>query len=184
VNVSPAELECEDFSRRIVDVLRSENVTPSRFEIEISETCVIDDSDVVHRNLQELSAIGVRIALGAFGTGQSALRSLTSLPLDTLKLDECLTRQIGSGTASERLAANVVRMALDLGLWPVAEAVMTDEQVAFFEAIGCVEMQGYRLSPPLTLQELGKLLAFSRFSTGTAARASETRDGPATRRGQ
>jgi diguanylate cyclase (GGDEF)-like protein len=184
VNVSPAELECEDFSRRVVDVLKSENVTPSRFEVEITETAVIDDSDVVHHNLQELSAIGVRIALGDFGTGQSALKSLTALPLDTLKLDECLTRQVGSGTTAERLTANVVRMALDLGLWPVAEAVMTDEQVAFFEAIGCVEMQGYRLSPPLTIQELGKLLTFSRFSTDTAARVSEARDGPSTPSGR
>jgi diguanylate cyclase (GGDEF)-like protein len=180
VNVSPAELECEDFARRVIDVLRSEDVTPSRFEIEITEAALLDDSDVVHRNLQELSAVGVRIALDDFGTGQSALRNLTSLPLHTLKLDECLTHQVGSGTTSERLAAHVVRMALEIGLWPVAEAVTTDEQVAFFEAVGCVEMQGFRMSPPLTIQELGKLLTFSRFSTGAPAPASEARDGPST----
>jgi len=164
VNLCGAELEDPDLFRIVADSLRSADLAPDRLELDVTESALAADSELIDQNLHELAAMGVRIALDDFGAGRSGLKQLVSHPLNSVKLTGDLTEQIGRSPRAERLTANVVRMVLELGLTPVAESVTCDAQVEFYRAHGCVEMQGYRFSPPLSYGQLDKLLAFSRFA--------------------
>lgn len=163
VNLCPAELEHPDLPQLVADSLRGAGLAADRLELDVTEAALAADSEPVDCNLHELTAMGVRIALDDFGSGPSALRHLLSHPLRSVKLTDWLTEQIGHSPRAERITANLVRMLLELGLTPVAECVTSDAQVEFYRAHGCVEMQGHRFSPPLSRDELGRLLAFARF---------------------
>jgi diguanylate cyclase (GGDEF)-like protein len=170
VNLCLAELEDPNLAQAVADSLRGAGLAAERLELDVTESALAADSEVVDQNLHELAAMGVRIALDDFGAGQSALKHLVSHPLNAVKLAGELTEQIGRSPRAERITANVVRMLLELELTPVAESVSSDAQLDFYRAHGCVEMQGRRFSPPLSRAELARLLAFSRF---TAAEARE-----------
>jgi EAL domain-containing protein (putative c-di-GMP-specific phosphodiesterase class I) len=142
----------------VAGYLRSHAVQPSSLVAEITETVVMTDPDRTHRVVQDLSELGIRIAIDDFGTGYSSLSRLTSLPVDVLKLDRPFIAGVPDDPQARKMAIAVIRLALSLGMEPLAEGVETEEQRRFLAEQGCSLAQGFLWSPPVSPEELVRWL--------------------------
>ena len=146
VNVSPLQFEQDDVFTAIVDALKSAGLSPELLDLEITEVLLLKDDPSIGQALEELRRMGVRIVLDGFGSGYSALAVLMSQPIDVLKLDRRLIETVAPDGDGSRLLANVIRIAKDLSLVPIAEGVSHADQAEFLAANGCHEMQGFFFS--------------------------------------
>jgi len=133
-------------------VLEETGVAPQRLWLELTESSLLEPH--LTSALQELRTLGVQLALNDFGTGYSSLTALTSLPIQSVKIDRGFTMKIGEDTPEGRQALKMVRgivvLASAYGLPIVAEGVETPEQAAWLLKVGCAYFQGYlfgRLHP-------------------------------------
>ena len=108
--------------------------------------------------LEQLKALGVRLAIDDFGTGYSSLSYLTRFPIDALKLDQSFVHHIMANANDAIVVRTVIRMAKSLKHRIIAEGVETQEQLAFLQAAGCDEGQGYYFSRPVASHQFAKLL--------------------------
>ena len=112
------------------------------------------------RQLADLKALGVRIAMDDFGTGYSSLSYLWRFPFDKLKIDQSFTRALGGG--DEHLASvieAIVALGRSLGMTITAEGVETEAQADFLRQVGCDQLQGFHLGRPMPLERLpGEIL--------------------------
>ncbi|MFO0687489.1 MAG: EAL domain-containing protein [Myxococcota bacterium] len=153
INVSPIQFQQDDVFSAVVETLKQTGFPPERLDLEITETLLLRDDSQASQVLEELRRIGVRIVLDSFGKGYSPLAVLMSQPIDVLKLDRRLVETVAPDGEGSQLLANVIRMAQDLSLHPVAEGVSHADQAEFLLAHGCFEMQGYLFSGALTADE-------------------------------
>ncbi|BDP44041.1 hypothetical protein DAETH_40100 (plasmid) [Deinococcus aetherius] len=153
VNVSPAQLGQADFPDRVLLALRGAGLPPEALELEITERLAVRNVAVAARQLARLGDRGVRVAVDDFGTGQSALASLSRLPLTSLKVDRGFVRDLDEAGHDPAGAARVVQavagLAHSLGLTVVAEGVEEAWQFGRVHALGCDLVQGYLLARPL-----------------------------------
>ena len=105
VNVSSVQFAESDLERVITDALVRHQIDPHNFEIELTESLILEDNDTTALTLRDLRAIGVRVALDDFGTGYSALTYLNRIPLDTVKMDRGFLRGIEDDEAVEGVAS-------------------------------------------------------------------------------
>lgn len=108
--------------------------------------------------LKKLKAMGVRLAIDDFGTGYSSLSYLRQFPIDTLKVDQSFVNRINADTNDATIINAVINMGSNLNHRVIAEGVETVEQVAFLQAHGCDEGQGYYFSRPVPASQFAKLL--------------------------
>jgi diguanylate cyclase (GGDEF)-like protein/PAS domain S-box-containing protein len=149
VNLSASHFERADGAAAIGRQLQDTGLAPSCLDLEITESAAMRDVTRTIDSLRRLRDLGCRIAMDDFGAGQTSLGNLRRLPLDTLKIDQCLVRDIGSSKRAEVLLSSVVEMAHGLGLETVAEGVERADQLAFLQACGCDRYQGFLFSRPL-----------------------------------
>jgi len=154
VNVSPRQLEDGGLHEIVSEALRRTGLLPGDLEVELTENLMLSEGEETARALRELQAIGVRIALDDFGTGYASLSSLSMIPLDVLKLDRTLLRNVDIDPAAAGIASAVIAMAHTLGLRVVAEGVDNPAQVDFLLEHNCEEAQGFLYSPALPSAEL------------------------------
>jgi EAL domain-containing protein (putative c-di-GMP-specific phosphodiesterase class I) len=109
--------------------------------------------------LTKLREIGVRVAMDDFGTGYSSLSYLQRFPFDTIKIDRSFIEAIERRSEAQAIVRAVVGLGRSLGIRTCAEGVETAEELAFLEAEGCDEVQGYYLGRPLPASELTRLIA-------------------------
>lgn len=159
VNVSPIQFRQPDFAERVLAVLAETGMPPSRLEIEITENTLLDGSGSSGRGLKVLRSAGVKVALDDFGTGYSSLSYLMKLEVDRIKIDRSFVRHLGESTQSDSIVRAIVTMAHAVGVAVTAEGVETRAQQDFLSAIGCNNLQGYLLSPPLSALGLVELFA-------------------------
>ncbi|XGU20930.1 putative bifunctional diguanylate cyclase/phosphodiesterase [Rhodococcus sp. 3Y1] len=143
VNVSQVQLRSSRYVDSVRRTLIEVNLHPSRLEIEVTESLVIDDAD--RDVLVQLSALGIAIAMDDFGTGFSSVASLARLPLDRLKIDRAFVAPLDADPSNSRFAVlrAVIAIAKSLGLDTVAEGVETERQRAIVTECGCDVIQGY-----------------------------------------
>jgi predicted signal transduction protein with EAL and GGDEF domain len=144
VNVSAWQLAQPELPEIIRQVLAETGLSAADLAIEVTETALIEDSNVPAATLRELKTLGVKILLDDFGTGYSSLSHLQRFPIDALKIDRSFVTHLGAGGDDCAIAA----MALALGLEVVAEGVETAEQAAEAHALGCGSAQGYYFARP------------------------------------
>jgi EAL domain-containing protein (putative c-di-GMP-specific phosphodiesterase class I) len=108
--------------------------------------------------LEQLKAIGVRLAVDDFGTGYSSLSYLTRLPIDTLKIDRSFIHNVVAKSGNAVVLSAVIDMGNSLKHRVIAEGVETPEQLAFLRSRGCPEGQGYYFSRPVTAIQFAKLV--------------------------
>ena len=116
--------------------------------LEVTGHDVIQDVDVALATLEQLHVLGVEAALDDFGSGLSSLSRLKDLPVQALKIDRPLLRDVVTSHEHAAIAAGAIAMGHKLGLRVIAEGVETQEQVAFLKDQGCDEYQGYLFSKP------------------------------------
>jgi diguanylate cyclase (GGDEF)-like protein/PAS domain S-box-containing protein len=156
VNISGRELSEGGLVDRVFRALRRHELEGSRLELELTEGSAVQQHDEALAELARIRALGVSIAIDDFGTGYSILSRLQNFPLDRLKIDRSFVADIdGDGTAP--LVVAMIGMGHELGLKVVAEGVETTDQMAFLQANGVDEVQGYLLSRPVDAGDVGRV---------------------------
>jgi len=149
VNVSGRQLQRPGFEETVTKSLAEYGVQGHEFEIELTETSVVDDPERVGQTLRKLLAIGVRTALDDFGTGYSSLGILGRFPFSRIKIDKSFVRGIPNDPKAVGITSAIVHMARSLGMRTIAEGVERTEQVTGLLEPGCEEAQGFLFSPPV-----------------------------------
>lgn len=158
VNFSRLHLDDTQFIDILAQTVQDAGIDPSWIEIELTESVVFGNVDLMKQVIDGLHAKGFSVAMDDFGAGYSSLNVLKNLDFDCVKLDkEFLAR--GEGNPRMRqVISGLVKMVKDLGSHIVAEGVETKEQAAFLRELGCDTAQGYLYSRPLTVAEFEKRL--------------------------
>ncbi len=159
VNVSGVQLRESTFVEGVLRSLRLSGLAADRLVLEITESTLIDDSDVATEQLRELRACGIRTALDDFGTGYSSLAYVQRLPLDIIKIDREFVQSVDE-LRSQALANTIVNMARNLGLRTVAEGIETESQALELARLGCEFAQGYLFFKPLSAVAMTALAEF------------------------
>jgi diguanylate cyclase (GGDEF)-like protein len=148
VNLSGRELD-DSLVQRVVGFLEEAAVDPECLDLEITETALMSNEALASRVLHELRNLGVTISLDDFGTGYSSLSYLRRLPIDTVKIDRSFIQGIESEPDDASLIAAIISMAKVLRLTVAVEGVENEAQLEFLCDVGCDEVQGNWLSPPV-----------------------------------
>jgi diguanylate cyclase (GGDEF)-like protein len=154
VNISAVQFRGSSLLPVIVNALAASGLHPTRLEIEITETVLLQDREAILAVLHQLRALGIRIAMDDFGTGYSSLTYLQSFPFDKIKIDRSFVKDITDNAGSLYIVRAVAALANGMGMAATAEGVETAEQRDKIAAIGCTEMQGYLFSKPLPIAEI------------------------------
>jgi diguanylate cyclase (GGDEF)-like protein len=149
VNLSARQFQEPGLVAEVARCLAESAVPAGGLEIEITEGVAIQDMARAVETLKALQALGVRISLDDFGIGYSSLSYLTTLPVNTVKLDKLFVRDVASDPTDAAIAEAVIKMCHSLDMRVVAEGVETEAQLAFLRAQGCDSVQGYLVSPPV-----------------------------------
>jgi len=153
-NVSPLQLNREDFAERVLASLHELGGDPRRLELEVTESSLMADPHRASVSLSRLREAGISIAIDDFGTGHSSLRMLAGLPIDVLKIDGSFVRDLDSNRNHRLIVQTTIGLAASLGLKTVAEGVETVEQLEVLKALGCDAVQGYLISRPAIAADL------------------------------
>jgi diguanylate cyclase (GGDEF)-like protein len=154
VNISEQQFRRDDLIATVAQACEQSRFDPQMLELEITESLMLQDDEATATLLRELRAMGMRIALDDFGTGYSSLSYLARYPLDVLKLDRSLVRDLTDNHNARGIATAVISMAHTLGLRVVAEGVDQQEQLSFLREQGCDELQGFLFAGAVEPQEI------------------------------
>ena len=149
VNVSPLELR-EGFSSHIINTLAHLNVSPSRLELEITESMLTPNNRNTIDSLKTLRDAGVTISIDDFGSGYSSFGQIRRMPVDAIKIDRSFIKDLGGNESSTEIVRAISTMAQCLNLGTIAEGVENSEQILILKQIGCKEIQGNLITPPIS----------------------------------
>ncbi|MES2014925.1 MAG: EAL domain-containing protein [Pseudomonadota bacterium] len=158
VNVSAHQLMAGTLPAQVAEALRESGLQARYLEVELTESVMMQDSEASAAQLAQLTAMGVSISLDDFGTGYSSLGYLSRFTLDKLKIDQTFVRNITTEPRSAAIAQATIALAHGLSLVVIAEGVETEEQLAFLQAIGCDEVQGYLFSRAVPADQMAQML--------------------------
>jgi diguanylate cyclase (GGDEF)-like protein len=148
VNVSPLQLKSHRILTVVTQALAESGLLPSRLELELTESALIDNIEHTTKILADLKALGVRLALDDFGTGYSSLAHLHQFNFDKIKIDRSFVQSFGDRRESTAVVNAVVHLARDLGITMTAEGVETAAHMEAMREVGCDHVQGYLLGRP------------------------------------
>lgn len=158
VNVSPREFIHPDFLSRVRMALDESGLEPWGLQLEITETLLMEHYEGTAKILEELSQMGIQVAIDDFGKGYSSLNRLQTLSIDCLKIDRSFVNGINMGFKEQSVLNAIISMANGMNLGVIAEGVETENQYAFLKDRQCQEAQGYILSLPLTGEQVESFL--------------------------
>lgn len=153
VNLSPLQLMNIALVERVRTVLLETGLSPSRLELEVTESAIIGDKTRALHILRQIKDMGVTIAIDDFGTGYSSLETLRSFPFDKIKLDRSFVSELDS-RQSKAFVRAIVALGKSLDVAVLAEGVETDDQLRILLAEGCDEVQGFLFGRPSTLENI------------------------------
>jgi diguanylate cyclase (GGDEF)-like protein/PAS domain S-box-containing protein len=159
VNLSPAQFRDKNLVSIVINALAGSGLSPSRLELEITESVLLAETEANLSTLRQLKALGIRISMDDFGTGYSSLSYLRSFPFDKIKIDRSFVRDIVDKPDSLAIIRAISTLGRSLGIRTTAEGVETLEQFASVKQEGCSEVQGYLFSAAKPANELAKLIA-------------------------
>lgn len=159
VNMSPISLRQPNIADLILESLAQTGFEPSRLEIEITESAIIQADVEVNAALLRLRESGVRIALDDFGTGHASLVHIRRFPVTKIKIDRSFISNLGTERDAAAIVEYVVRLGRSLGIVLTAEGVETREQLRFLRAFGAQQAQGFLFSGPVSIDAAQGMLA-------------------------
>ncbi|MEM7079955.1 MAG: EAL domain-containing protein [Pseudomonadota bacterium] len=164
VNLTAAQIEQEDFFDRFQSMLEISGLAPTAVKLELTESTLMEDMEVIVPKLRKLRELGARIAIDDFGTGYSSLSYLQQFPINTLKIDRTFVGDIRAEQGDATIIDAIVAMARGLKLDLVAEGVENRTQLRYLQEQGCEEVQGFIFSPAVPAGELIELLRENSFA--------------------
>jgi len=165
INLSLRQLKQSSFIARCRSVFRKHEVSPTCFELEVTETTLMTDPKRTIGLLNELYAMGLNLAIDDFGTGYSSLSALQQFPIGTLKIDQSFVRDVAVDSDDAAIVRTIIDMGKSLDLEVIAEGVEASEQLEFLRKHGCYYAQGRLFGDAM---EAGKLLEILSSQVGGA----------------
>ncbi|HEX3084932.1 MAG TPA: EAL domain-containing protein, partial [Pyrinomonadaceae bacterium] len=159
INISARQLRQKDFLDRLVETLSESRLDPTCVELELTETTIMENTEVAAQVLARIRQLGIKIAIDDFGTGYSSLSYLKQLPIDTVKLDQSFVKGANTDPDDAALVMAIVTLAHNLKLKVIAEGIETAEQLAFLRLLRCDEGQGYLFGKPMPAEVFESSLA-------------------------
>lgn len=177
VNVSALQFANPNLPAIVTNAIAQAGITPSRLELEITESVFLNDYEGIDATFEALKAVGVRLALDDFGTGYSSLGYLKKAPFDKIKIDQSFVRGATEpGSRNGAIIASITGLAHALGMDTTAEGVETLDELDLVRMFGCSHVQGY-----IYERALDAASASERLRTGLAAVAKGPRSARASR---
>ena len=158
VNLSTVQFKNNRLYETVVATLAESGLSPTRLELEITESLLLAESEPTLACLHKLRALGVRISMDDFGTGYSSLSYLRSFPFDKIKIDRSFMRDLGHAGGNLAIVRAVIGLGHSLGMTTTAEGIETEEQLAAVREQGCNEVQGFLFSRPIEADAVIPLL--------------------------
>jgi len=159
INLSLRQLKQSSFISRCRSVFRKHGVSPTCFELEVTETTLMTDPKRTIGLLNELYAMGLSLAIDDFGTGYSSLSALQQFPIGTLKIDQSFVRDVAVDTNDAAIVRTIIDMGRSLDLEVIAEGVEEAQQLEFLRAHGCYYAQGRLFGDAMEANKLLGILA-------------------------
>lgn len=153
VNVVAQQIQRGNLIEEIDSIIDFHQIDPRLLELEITESSLMDDAQVVMQVLQQLKARHITIALDDFGTGYSSLSYLGQYPIDVLKIDRSFISRTDDQHHQQAIVKAILAMGHALNMSIVAEGVETQQQADFLTREGCDTLQGFLISKPLTPED-------------------------------
>ena len=152
LNISPVQLEQDDFVGRFIQTLQEHSLDADIFEVEFSEQGLARGPQDMTLKIKSLQDYGVSVAIDDFGRGYSSLSYLQNMPINTLKIDRSFVRDIDENSGQARVVDGIAMMAKGLNLNLVAEGVENLIQLDYVKKLGCHEVQGYLYGEAVSAQ--------------------------------
>lgn len=157
-NASSADLKTPYLARKLAGYIAEQRLSPRQFEIEMTETIMIRNRKRVSKNLAELRALGIGLALDDFGSGYSSFDVLCDHPFTVIKIDRRLTGGIDDNPRYRAAVRAVTELVRGFGMRTVAEGVETAAQFETARDLGCDEGQGFLIARPMPRADFRELL--------------------------
>jgi diguanylate cyclase (GGDEF)-like protein/PAS domain S-box-containing protein len=158
VNVSAVQFRQEGFCELVRKILHETGLDPKYLELELTESLLLSNADVMFSVFRELKAMGLRLAIDDFGTGYSSLSYLKQFPVSKLKIDRSFVRDVALNADDAAITNAIISMAKSLSLKVIAEGVENEAQMSFLRAHHCDQIQGYYFSKPLSVADIADKL--------------------------
>jgi len=158
VNISSKQFRQDGLVAIVQQALLAGGLSPSMLELELTESCIMQDIEATIITLVRLKEVGVNLSVDDFGTGYSSMNYLKRFPLDTLKIDRSFVTDITRDPNDSSIITAIIALAGGLGLKTIAEGVETEEQLQFLRQHFCDELQGFFISKPLPVDEVEHFL--------------------------
>lgn len=152
-NLSQRQLVDPELPMKFVQVLDDSGADPADLEVEITESAIIRQQDLAHRNLSALVNKGLALAIDDFGTGHSSLINLKRFPLSRLKVDRTFVRDVGKDPNDESIIRATISLARSFGMEVTAEGVENELQHQFLAELGCNDVQGFLFGKPMPVDD-------------------------------
>ncbi|HEY9827906.1 MAG TPA: EAL domain-containing protein [Stenomitos sp.] len=149
VNLSSKQFLQPDLAHKIRVALSEHHLSPCHLKLEITETSLIADAEVVSSVIAQLRAFGIEIYMDDFGTGYSSLSYLHQLPVDAFKIDKSFVLGLSPGNENTKLVTTILTLARSFGIKAIAEGIETPQQLDVLLNLNCQYGQGYLFSQPL-----------------------------------
>jgi len=153
VNLSSRQFAHGELLTEVKDVLQRSGLDPRRLHLEVTETIILGHSERVRATMEELRALGIKLAMDDFGTGYSSLNYLRSFPFDILKIDRSFLGRLGLNEEDAQIIRTIIQLAGAMNLDVVAEGVETEEQRTALIDCGCTQAQGFLFARPAPASE-------------------------------
>jgi len=162
VNLSVRQLSSDEIIDQIAQTMNQFQVDPSTLTMELTESMLMEDTELSRRRLNELKTLGVSLAVDDFGTGYSSLGYVQQYPIDIIKIDRSFVEGLSMRSGNETVVVQtMIEMAQRLGVHIVAEGIEDVGQLQVLQALGCDLGQGYYFSRPVEAHEIGPMLEAS-----------------------
>jgi len=158
INLSLRQLKQPGFIARSRAIFRNHEVSPTCFELEVTETTLMTDPKRTIGLLNELHGLGLSLAIDDFGTGYSSLSALQQFPIGTLKIDQSFVRDVAIDSDDAAIVRTIIDMGKSLGLEVIAEGVESVEQLEFLREHGCNFAQGRLLGDAMAQEDFLAIL--------------------------
>jgi EAL domain-containing protein (putative c-di-GMP-specific phosphodiesterase class I) len=158
VNLSARQFQQTGLPDVIGGVLAETGLAPHYLELELTESVLMQNTEVTVSSLSKLNAMGIRISVDDFGTGYSSLSYLKRFPIDMLKIDQSFVRDITVDADDAAITTAIIAMAHSLGIQVIAEGVETEAQLQFLRMRGSEIVQGYYFGRPVTAGQFARNL--------------------------
>ena len=152
VNVSAVQIHHANFAHTVHEILFETGLTPTRLELEVTETALVRDLNRALATLRRIKMLGVRIAMDDFGTGYSSLSNLRAFPFDKIKIDGSFIKSVNVNDQGAAIVRSVLGLGRALNLAVLAEGVETSAEFDFLKNEQCDEAQGFLLGRPAAIE--------------------------------